>query len=157
MQTAGANGWKVSNRSETTQALRLMVGLCGRAPSEYARYSGRIGGAALLDVKWATPLQIQRAGRWKFQAFMAYAREGGERQGEVSRVLLGLGGIRYGLGRAVHRGTSDQSKTRVSPVSRNARRAVGTSQRLPRSRDGCMVDDPATTMHSSGTLEDKTK
>ena len=45
MQTVGAEGWKVVNRTEATQALRLMVALCGKDPAEFALHSGRIGGA----------------------------------------------------------------------------------------------------------------
>ena len=70
-----------------TQALQLMVGLCGKDPAEFALHSGRVGGATQLAANGATPVQIQRAGRWKSQAFMIYVREGGERADFVSQAL----------------------------------------------------------------------
>ena len=81
-------GWKIISRSEATRALRLLVGSLGNDPQQFALHPGRIGGATHLAQCGATAIQIQRAGRWKSTAFMAYVRAGGEGAEFVSRALI---------------------------------------------------------------------
>lgn len=82
-----ATGWKVIKRTEAVVALRLMAANAGRNPAHYALHSGRIGGATQLAAQGVSELQIQRAGRWKSRAFMAYVREAGEGAKNVSAAL----------------------------------------------------------------------
>ncbi|CAM9859608.1 unnamed protein product [Discosporangium mesarthrocarpum] len=42
---------------------------------EHALHSGRIGAATELELKGRTTFQIQRAERWKSDAFVVYVRE----------------------------------------------------------------------------------
>lgn len=80
-------GWQVITRTEAVVALRMMVACTGRDPAQYALHSGRIGGATQLAAQGMSDLQIQRAGRWKSRAFMAYVREAGEGANVVSAAL----------------------------------------------------------------------
>ena len=73
-----SRGWKAFTRTEAVAGLRLMFGSSGRDPAQFALHSGRIGGATQLAAQGVPELQIQRAGRWKSRAFMAYVREAGE-------------------------------------------------------------------------------
>ena len=79
--------WKVFTSDEAVTALTLMVASSGRDPMQIALYSGRVGGATPLASQGVSELQIQRAGRWKSRAFMAYAREAGEGANLVSAAL----------------------------------------------------------------------
>ena len=73
--------------SEAVKALRLMVASSGRDPMQFALHSGRIGGATQLASQGISELRIQRAGRWRSRAFMAYVREVGEGANLVSAAL----------------------------------------------------------------------
>ena len=74
-------------RNEATMTLRQLATCAGKDPMQYALHSGRIGGATKLAAQEASPLQIQRAGRWKSQAFMTYVRAEGEGTQFVSEAL----------------------------------------------------------------------
>ena len=74
-------------RSEAVAAFRLMFCGSGRDPMQFALHSGRIGGATQLAAQGLSDLQIQRAGRWKFRAFMTFMREAGEGADAVSTAL----------------------------------------------------------------------
>ena len=87
MQTYSVAGCRVINRREVTHALRMIAGGVGRDPLQHALHSGRISGATQLAAQGATNVQIQRAGRWKFLAFMVYVRAGGEGAEIVSQAL----------------------------------------------------------------------
>ena len=79
--------YKVFTRSVAVTALRLMVVSSGRDPMQFALHSGIIGGATQLASQSISELQIQRAGRWKSRAFMAYVRDAGEVANLVSAAL----------------------------------------------------------------------
>lgn len=87
MTRLAVTGWKVVTRTEAVVALRMMVASVGRNPAHFALHSGRIGGATQLAAQGLSELQIQRAGRWKSRAFMAYVREAGEGAEMVSAAL----------------------------------------------------------------------
>lgn len=87
MQTIDQGEWTVVSRSEATRVLRTMVERSGGDPQQYALHSGRIGGATQLAKQGASAIQIQRAGRWKSSAFMAYVKAGGEGSNHVSQAL----------------------------------------------------------------------
>ena len=79
--------WKVTTRTEAVVALRMMAGSAGKNPAQFVLHSGRIGGATKLAAQEIPELQIQRACRWKSQAFMVYVRDAGEGAQKVSAVL----------------------------------------------------------------------
>ena len=74
-------------RTETVVALRIRATSAGKNPAHFALHSGRIGGATKLAAQGRSELQIQRAGRWKFRAFMVYVRDAGEGAQKVSATL----------------------------------------------------------------------
>ena len=84
---ATSRGWKALTRTQAVTVLRLMVGCSGRDPMQFALHSGRIGGGTQLAAQGISELQVQRAGRWKSRAFMAYVKEAGERAKVVSAAL----------------------------------------------------------------------
>ena len=87
MQTWSTRGWRVITRNDATMTLRQLATCAGKDPMQYALHSGRIGGATKLAAQGASPLQIQRAGRWKSQVFMTYVRAEGEGAQFVSEAL----------------------------------------------------------------------
>ena len=88
MQTRTGTGWKVITRTVATKALRRMLSSLGGDPAQYALHSRRIGGATQLAAQDVSDIQIQRAGRWKSLAFMAYVRAGGGGADFESEALL---------------------------------------------------------------------
>ena len=68
-------------------ALRMIAASAGKNPAHFALHSGRIGGATKLAAQGMSELQIQRAGRRKFRAFMVYVRDAGEGTQNVSATL----------------------------------------------------------------------
>ena len=58
-------------------------------PEEFALHSGRIGGATRSEAMGASPLVIQRGGRWSSSAFMVYVRADMEGPQWVSEALSG--------------------------------------------------------------------
>ena len=73
-----SRGWKSLTRTEAVAVFRLIVGSSGRDPAQFALHSGITGGATQLEAQGVPERQIQRAGRWKSRAFVAYIREAGE-------------------------------------------------------------------------------
>ena len=58
-------------------------------PEKFALHSGRIGGITRLAALGASPLVIQREGRWSSSAFIVYVRANMEDPQWVSEVLSG--------------------------------------------------------------------
>ena len=85
-ETYGVWG-KVITRTEAVVALRMMAASAGKNPARFALHSGRIGEATKLAAQGISELEIQRAGRWKSRAFMAYVRDAGEGAQKVSAAL----------------------------------------------------------------------
>ena len=93
-------GWKVWTRGQATYYLRRGLSVVATArenregggkvrlvPEEFALHSGRIGGATRLAAMGASPLMIQREGRWSSSAFMLYVRANMEDPQWVSEAL----------------------------------------------------------------------
>ena len=82
-----ASEWKVITRTEAAVAMRMMAASAGKNPVQFVLHTGRIGGATKLAAQGMSELHIQRAGRWKSQAFMVYVRDAGEGAQKVSAAL----------------------------------------------------------------------
>ncbi|CAM9766881.1 unnamed protein product [Choristocarpus tenellus] len=66
--------WRVITRGQATCVLRRIVKELKLRPEEYALNSGMIGGVTRLATMGVSETVIQREGRRKWSAFMAYVR-----------------------------------------------------------------------------------